>query len=436
MEQGLLKPAAPHFLGRAWLVVALLSVVGGLNYLDRNMMTTMRLSVIAAIPMTDRQFGLLLSVFLWIYGVLSPFAGFLADRIGRSRVIIGSLLVWSLTTWLTAHAKTYGELLATRALMGLSEAAYIPAALALIADYHGKKTRSLATGIHMAGVMVGSALGGIGGWLAERHAWTYPFGLFGVVGMVYAAVLLLLLRDPATPAQAEGEPSELENSASPRFWPAVRSLLCQPSFLRCLGFFGLLGVVGWGFIGWLPTYFQERFGLGQGAAGFSATGYVSAASFCGVLLGGALADRASRHHPRGRIWVPGIGLVVAAGGILILSMAHLIGIAILGLVIYGVTRCFTDANLMPILCLLADRRYRGTGYGMLNLVACMVGGAGNYAAGAMRDAHIDLSALFLAMAGCLLLSALLMFRVQPARGSSFNRSGSRPVNLATVEEKI
>src|ERR1035441_4056978 len=128
---------------RAWLIVGLLWVVACLNYLDRIMLTTMRESLIEAIPMTDAQFGLLTSAFLWVYGLLSPFAGFLADRFSRSRVIIGSLFVWSAIIWLTGHAKTYEQLLVARALMGISEACYIPASLALIIDYHRGPTRSL-----------------------------------------------------------------------------------------------------------------------------------------------------------------------------------------------------------------------------------------------------------------------------------------------------
>jgi len=130
-------------LPRAWLIVGVLWVVAALNYLDRIMITTMRDSLTQAVPMTDAQFGLLTSVFLWVYGLLSPLAGFLADRFNRSRLIVFSLLVWSLLTWLTGHARSFEELIAVRALMGLSEAAYLPAALALIADYHrGSRHRS------------------------------------------------------------------------------------------------------------------------------------------------------------------------------------------------------------------------------------------------------------------------------------------------------
>ena len=92
--------------------------------------------------MSDAQFGLLTSVFLWVYGLFSPLAGFLADRFSRSRVIFISLLLWSTVTWLTGYSTTFGQLLASRVLMGITEACYIPASLALIVDYHRGTTRS------------------------------------------------------------------------------------------------------------------------------------------------------------------------------------------------------------------------------------------------------------------------------------------------------
>ena len=192
------------------MVVAMLWLVALLNYLDRLMLTTMRGSLKEAIPMTDAEFGLLTSVFLWVYAGLSPFAGFLADRFNRSRVIVGSLLLWSLVTFLTGQARTFHELLAARALMGISEAAYIPAALALIADYHRGPTRSLATGIHETGIFFGAAMGGLGGWLALHFGWSSSFTIFGAIGTLYALVLAATLSDaPSTelPPTESGSPS-------------------------------------------------------------------------------------------------------------------------------------------------------------------------------------------------------------------------------------
>ena len=187
-----------HATRYAWVVVGLLWVVACLNYLDRLMLTSMHDSVIADIAMTDAQFGLLTSVFLWVYGALSPLGGFIADRFSRKWVIIGSLGVWSVVTWLTGHVQTFEQMFAARALMGVSEAFYIPAGLALIADMHHGATRSRATGIHMSGVYAGAALGGLGGYVAEHYGWRQGFSWFGLAGITYAVVLFFFLHDRHT----------------------------------------------------------------------------------------------------------------------------------------------------------------------------------------------------------------------------------------------
>lgn len=395
---------------RAWITVALLCVVGCLNYLDRIMITTMRESIVSAIPMSDTQFGMLTSVFLWVYGLLSPFAGFLADRFKRSRVIIISLFVWSIVTWLTAHATTYGELLATRALMGISEACYIPAALALITDYHRGPTRSLATGIHMAGIMFGQSLGFLGGWIAESSAWNNAFSTFGILGVVYAFVLFFFLRD--APARQVATPAV----SGIRFTDALRNLFSKRAYWLALAFWGMIGVVNWMIVSWLPTYYKEQFNLSQSMAGVYATGYFHTASLLGVLAGGAWADRWSLSNPRARLLVPAIGLCIAAPCILLGASTDALVLAVGGFVMFAFTRTFTDANMMPILCMIADERYRATGYGILNLVSCLIGGIGIYAGGALRDAHMNLRSVFQLAAGVALLCAavLMMIKTQNA----------------------
>ena len=433
-------------LPRAWLIVGVLWVVAALNYLDRIMITTMRDSLTQAVPMTDAQFGLLTSVFLWVYGLLSPLAGFLADRFNRSRLIVLSLLIWSLLTWLTGHARNFEELLAVRALMGLSEAAYLPAALALIADYHRGDTRSLATGIHMTGLSVGTGLAGIGGWLAEKQGWRFAFDVFGWLGVAYAVVLWFVLRDPANPStplaprvelgDCKGSPglrkpdahlAEQDGDSAaaqpPRLGEALSSLFSSGSFWLLLAFWGLLALAGWAVAGWMPTYFKEQFQLDQGQAGISATGYLAVAMLTGKLLGGFWADRWSRTHERARILVPAIGLFIAAPAVLLLAKTHLLALAIAGLSIYGLTRSFSDANLMPILCQVADSRYRATGYGVLNLFSCLVGGLTVYAGGALRDARIGVHTLFQAAAPGMVLCAVLMLLVRPNQKSFKMNSG-------------
>jgi MFS family permease len=391
----------------AWLIVGLLCIVGCLNYLDRVMITTMRSSIISDLKINDAEFGLLTSVFLWVYGILSPFAGFLADKFKRSKVIIISLFVWSAVTWLTAHATTFNELLLTRALMGLSEACYIPAALALISDYHRGSTRSLATGLHMGGVMIGQSLGFAGGWIAEKHDWPVAFSFFGIFGVVYSLILVFFLKD--VDDKHKNTVEESSNKTEVNFFAGLKELFKQRSFNLLVVFWALLGVIGWMLVGWLPTYYKEHFDLSQTVSGFYATAYIYPMSFVGVILGGILADRFSRKNPKGRVWVPAIGLCIAAPAIFLASSTGVVWITIIGFALYALTRTFSDTNLMPILCMIADPRYRATGYGVLNMFACIVGGIGIYASGALRDADIDLSVMFRVAGFLIVICAAILY---------------------------
>jgi len=393
---------------RAWLVVALLWVAAFLNYLDRNMLTTMRASLVEAIPMTEAQFGLLTSVFLWVYALVSPVAGYFADRYSRCRIVTLSLFVWSAMTWLTGHAKTFDQLLIARALMGISEASYIPAAFALIVDYHRGRTRSRASALLLTGFIVGAGLGGLGGWIAERHGWSSAFVIFGIVGVIHSVALLLILRD-APPEGGDNSP------AAPRinFGDALVSLFRSVSFNLILIVWALLGLAGWGLVGWLPTYLGERFHLDQGTAGLSATGYLAVATIAGALLGGAWADRWSRSNPLGRILVPVVGLCVAAPALWVASETSVFPVAIACVMLFGVARPFTDGNLMPILCMVVDSRYRATGMGVLNFFASAIGGLTIYAGGLLRDAHVNVSRIFQFAGVGLLVCAALMFLVKP-----------------------
>src|ERR1043165_1119744 len=185
----------------AWAAVALLWPVALLNYLDRQMVSTIRASIRADIPSiaNDQDFGTLMAVFMWVYAFLSPVGGFVADRFNRRWTVIGSLFAWSAVTWLTGHAQTYTQMLSFRALMGISEAFYIPAALALIADFHPGNTRSRAVGVHQAGIYCGQILGGFAGYVADSpdHGWRWAFTTCGMIGIIYSLPLLALLRNPA-----------------------------------------------------------------------------------------------------------------------------------------------------------------------------------------------------------------------------------------------
>jgi Arabinose efflux permease len=181
---------------QAWLLVAVLWVLALLNYLDRQVIFSVFPLLSTDLGLSNTQLGLLSTVFLWIYGGLSPISGFLADRFGRGRMISFSLLVWSAVTLLTGFSSSFTQLISARALMGISEACYLPAALARIASAHGPRTRSLAIGLHQSGLYVGMILGGVGGgWIGQRYGWRAPFLILGAIGIAYFVFVYLFFRN-------------------------------------------------------------------------------------------------------------------------------------------------------------------------------------------------------------------------------------------------
>jgi MFS transporter, Spinster family, sphingosine-1-phosphate transporter len=390
-----------------WAIVALLWVVALLNYLDRQIIFSVFPLLKDDLRLSDRELGLLGAAFLWVYGLLSPISGFLADRFGRVRVIIVSLLVWSLITWLTGHARTFEELITARALMGLSEACYIPAALALIADYHARGKLSLATGIHTSGIYMGIILGGWGGgWMGEHYGWRYAFTVLGVFGVLYTLVLLPTLRGKETAAR--------EEVAKPRFLPALRELLSLPGFKTLTLVFGAFSLANWAIYTWLPVYLYERFNMKLAAAGFSATFYIQAASFGGILLGGLLADRWNKVSARGRVLTQCLGVALAAPCLFLVGFTASTGLLIAALVIFGLGRGFYDCNAMPVLSQIARSDLRSTGYGIFNLVGTLTGGVIAAAAGALKNI-IGLGGVFQIAALLLLISTVMLIRLRIGR---------------------
>jgi MFS family permease len=405
-------PAAASPTRYAWFVVALLVPVALLNYLDRQMLASMKFSVMRDIPDIglEANWGTILALFKWVYALLSPIGGYLADRYSRRHVIAGSLLVWSLVTWTTGHVTTYEQLLATRALMGISEAFYIPTALALIADFHTGPTRSRAVGLHQMGIYVGVIVGGFGGYAADHPnlGWRWAFDVCGLVGVLYAVPLFLLLRNRVRSADA--------SVSRPSPGGALRELLGNGSFLLLVLYFTLPALAGWIVRDWMPAILKAEFGIGQGLAGVSATIYWQTAAIVGAVAGGWLADRWMRRSVRGRIFVSAIGMgliVPAMFGVGYAPQTGLLSVAIGFLVLFGLGWGCFDSNNMPILCQIARPELRATGYGIMNFVSISCGGFADWGFGILRDRHVPLFGIFAIFASAAIVSIVLVLLIRP-----------------------
>lgn len=392
------SPAPKHTVlpPGAWLMVAMLWLAGGSNYLSRNLPTTMRGSIVEEISMTEAQFGLLMSALLWVYAFASPFGGFLADRFSRRNMVLGSLFLWSIITSVTAFVENFEQFLALRILLGLSQAFYIPAAISLIVDYHRGPTRALAAGVHLTGYIFGASIGGFAGLLAEKHGWSYAYTVIGLPNLGFGVLLYFLLRDPPR------ESHELVPTSSAlveiKFSEALRSLSKPGPFYVMMAAMCVQGAIGWMIVGWMPTIMAEQFKMGQGAAGFSALGYLYAAQTAGLLLGGIWSDRWSLTNPRSRIIIPALAILLTAPAFWLTGWSPLMIFTIISLIMWGVAMGCLGANMMPIVCLIVDVRYRATAMGLLNLVINICGGLAIYGVGLLRDAKFGVN-LILTFAG-------------------------------------
>ena len=400
----------------AWIVVGLLVPVALLNYLDRQMIAAMKASVMGDVSgiTSDKAWGQMLGQFKWVYAFLSPVGGYIADRFGRNYTICGSLFAWSAITWATGHVTTYDGLLWTRTLMGISEAFYIPAALALVSDYHIGNTRSRATGLHQMGIYCGVILGGFTGYVADAPAlgWRWMFNVTGLVGILYAPVLLMVLRD------APKQMTATEVESKPRVASALCELFTNKSFILLVMYFTLPAIAGWVVRDWMPVILQEQFNLSQGRAGVSATLYWQAAAIVAAFFGGWLADKWMRRTDRGRIYVSAIGMALIIPALFGVGNApnlNSLSLAIASLVLFGIGWGFFDGNNMPILSQIVRPKLRATGYGIMNLVSISFGGFADVGFGALRDRDVPLNLIFGTFAAIALVSVVLVLLIKPQK---------------------
>ena len=358
-----------------WVAVALLWVVALLNYMDRQMLSTMKPSM--QLDITELQsatnFGYLMAIFLWIYGFMSPVSGIIADKLNRKWIIVISLFVWSGVTYAMGYATTFNQLYWLRAAMGVSEALYIPAGLSLIADLHQDKSRSLAIGIHMTGLYMGQALGGFGATIAAKFSWHTTFHTFGIIGIVYSLVLIFFLKEKKGAALEIEKTGSLQSTIKPSVFKGLALLFTNVSFWIILFYFAIPSLPGWATKNWLPTLFAQNLDIDMATAGPLSTITIAASSFLGVIFGGILSDRWVQKNIRGRVYTSAIGLALTIPSLLLIgfgdTLFHIIGAAFC----FGFGFGMFDANNMPILCQFVSAKYRATAYGLMNMTGVFAG---------------------------------------------------------------
>lgn len=393
--------ARPNWANFKWLIVVALFFVSAMNYADRTAITALFPLLKSDLGFTDVGLGAIGSAFLWSYALSSPVSGFLGDRASRGSLVIWSLSAWSLVTLLTGFTSAPWQLLSMRGALGIVEAVYLPAALALVSEYHGAATRGKALSLVGVGNYVGMVGGAtLAGYLGEHFGWRLPLIALGVAGVFLALACSFLL--PRTASQTK-------DAAQPQisFALAASRLLHIPSFL-VLAAAGVLTAIGtWIFINWLPLYFRDM-GMTLANAGFFGSSVVSLSGAAGQLVGGVLSDGVAKSGAHRRMWLQAILLLGAAPTLLVFLLTRNLNLIIAALIVYSLLRTCADLNILPLICELAGLDTRSTAFGITNMLNTLTGGLGVFVAGYLKEGY-GLTGVFAGVAGILLLDSIMLF---------------------------
>ncbi len=392
-------------LSEPWRVALFLFVAAGLNYADRTALSSVIPPLRTNLGATDAQIGLAGLLFLWSYAIASPFAGNIADKFSRSRIVFWSILTWSLITLVTGAVQSVTELLVLRTALGIAESFYLPAAVALLGEHHGPATRGKAMGFHLFGLNLGILLGGaFAGTLAEHFGWRPGFWILGVMGVLLALFSRFFLSDRPT-SETTTRPVTAEPVKPAQAWGY---LLRTPSFHCMLVSAMVAGVASWVFLSWLPLFFAENYGMKLGAAGLAGVALYKAPVLLGTGLGGWVSDKVALRNTRGRVLVKALSFLVSCPFLFFFIGAPTFALVAALLIISSLIRAMGVPSEHAILCEVVPPQFRSTALGIFNTCGSAAGGVGVLLAGLFKQ-QLGLNVIFgassflYALAGCVLL---------------------------------
>jgi predicted MFS family arabinose efflux permease len=303
-----LKITAPARRTAYW-ALGVLTAINLLNYLDRYVVAPLASDLKSAMGLSDTELGWLLPVFILVYMLAAPIFGAWGDRGSRTRPIALGIGIWSIATVLSGFAASYPHLLATRALVGIGEAALVAIAPALLADLFPPQRRARVYAVLNMAIPVGAALGYVvGGQVSAHFGWRAAFFVAGAPGMVLAIVALWLPDPPRGILDAAAPPQKAAQGPLATYL----SLLGRGRYLLIvLGYaaytFGLGGLAYW-----MPAFLERVRGIPKADAATDFGVIVLGTGLVGTVAGGWLADYCLRYSRQSYLWLSGIVTVLAA----------------------------------------------------------------------------------------------------------------------------
>ncbi len=364
----------PH----AWRALFLIWLICLFNYADRQALYSVFPLLQKELALSPQELGWIGGAFSWLYGLGAPFAGFLVDRVERRRAILWGFQLWSWICCATAFASTFSSLLVFRALEGIGETFYYPAAVSLLSAYFPPEHRSRALGLLVTGVYAGTVGGGaLAAWLGENWGWRAPFVVFGLSGVLLGVVVACYLREPVM--ESGGSPlSEAPLSGARLSWAELartwREALANKALRNLLQAFVFANFAAVVLLVWTTTYLHGKFGYSVAIAGLGATLVPQLASLGGASLGGYMADRAYSRDQRGRMWLQAVAVLLAAPFVVLCGSASSAAAVFIAMGLWGFFKGFYDANIFASAFDVVPAASRGAIAGMMNFFGWLIGG--------------------------------------------------------------
>ncbi len=405
------RPVNPRY---AWSIVGFLWLTLLLNYVDRQVVFSIFPLLQSEIGFSGAQLGLVGSFFIWTYCLCQVPAGWLADLLPKQHLVLASLILWSAATLGTGLSHSVFEMLCWRAVMGITESLYMPAALALLAGLHSVATRSRALAVHGTAQLLGGVTGGwYGGWMAEHFGWRTGFLALAAAGLLYAFVLAAAFRGlprlPRTHAPVLG---------------SLRELFRSGSYAALILAFITFGVLLWILYTWLPTHIYERYRLSLSESGLTATLYLQLSSAVGILSGGALADWSVKRVAAGRLYLVAVGILGSAPFAYLTLAVNSISLLRLCAAGFGLFAGLLITNVFAAAYDVVPARSRGMAAGMMNSIPGIASGTAVYMAGALKESF-GLSRMVFYGAAAAIAGGLLLMVVTAARFARDRRFSER-----------
>ena len=365
-----------------WEILVLIWIAYFLNQADRQVFNVVLPLIRDDLGLTDVEIGLIATIFNLFYAVLVPLGGWLGDKISRKWILTLTVAFWSVATMCTGLCNSFIALVIMRSIAtGGGEALFGPNYNPLLAEYHNK-TRAVAMALVQIAYYLGIiASGWLAGWIGQEYGWRATFLIFGAVGVVHGLIMAWRLQDKRELKKS----SETAPQDKVSLLDGFRVIFTTPTAcFVTFGFASLIFVLT-GYLTWMPTYMHENFEISLADAGFQSMLWTHCFAAVGVLLAGRAADKLGTKHIEWRMYMQGIGLIIAAPFILLMGNSTEMWLACIGLAGFGFFRALFDANTYVVLYDVIPAKYHSSSSGVMIMVGFGTGALAPVILGAIKQ---------------------------------------------------